>query len=133
MKEKIKQVLSKNQIFSLFIIIVISGTVILGVIGGVAIKNKITYENCLDTWLPEYNKLMIKRFKLTKEDFCKKGYTLSDALLLIENITSEVKEKYREEDISLYEKFKKGISIYEKTEKIEGEIEERIRLIIKPE
>lgn len=65
------------------------------------LRNSWTYKECLKTWPSAQSQALIKSYRLTREDLCKKGYTLSEFFLLQEHIADEIRVggKYDKEEL----------------------------------
>lgn len=72
---------------------IISVAIVIGALIFVSQK-RTSYKECLKTWTPEWSDEIINEFLMTKEDFCEKGYSLSDFFSLSKTIADEIKQKH---------------------------------------
>jgi len=86
------------------------------------------YKECLKTWPSDRSKKVVEFYRLTREDFCVSGYTLSSYLSLEESVAKEIRAS------NAYKaKTDFGSGPSEKDEYLEGELKRRMREIVKPE
>lgn len=92
--------------------------------GGLIGWSRLAYRECLKTWPSDQQKAVVERYRLTKEDFCEKGYTLSNYFSLRENIAEKIRSS---EDYLI------KTPETERTKYFNSEFKSRMRKIIKPD
>lgn len=120
-------VIKQTRVFVVASVIVGLGVLIAG---GVVWWDRGVYKECLKTWPSDHSKQVVEIYRLTKEDFCEREYTLSDYLSLEERTAQEIRTE------GTY-KAKSNSSLFggetEREKYFKSELKARIREFIKPE
>ena len=106
---------NRNLAFLIILGLIITGSLIIYLGNSKEVEE---YKQCLETWPDEWANSIISNYRLTKEDFCEKGYTLSSFLTLTKDLAMEIvlDGNYADDDIDL----------------ITIELKNKVREIIKP-